>query len=76
MPWAPQGLEKITLWKHKIGTIPLVAIGGFTIERASGAFQAGADSVAVVTDVTLNADPEQRVRDWLRLRIDSPPLKH
>ena len=76
MPWAPQGLEKITLWKHKIGTIPLVAIGGFTIERASGAFQAGADSVAVVTDVTLNANPEQRVRDWLRLRIDSPPLKH
>ena len=76
MPWAPQGLEKITLWKHKIGTIPLVAIGGFTIERASGAFQAGADSVAVVTDVTLNADPEQRVRDWLRFRIDSPPLKH
>lgn len=76
MPWAPQGLEKITLWKHKIGTIPLVAIGGFTIERASGAFQAGADSVAVVTDVTLNANPEQRVRDWLRFRIDSPPLKH
>ena len=76
MPWAPQGLEKITLWKHKIGTIPLVAIGGFTIERASGAFQAGADSVAVVTDVTLNANPEQRVRDCLRFRIDSPPLKH
>ena len=67
MPWAPQGLEKITLWKQKIGTIPLIAIGGFTLERASGAFTAGADSVAVVTDVTLNADPEQRVRDWLAI---------
>ena len=65
MPWAPQGLDRITLWKQNIGSVPLVAIGGFNVERAAGAFAAGADSVAVVTDVTLDAAPEQRVRQWL-----------
>ena len=32
MPWAPQGLERITEWKRRIGAIPLVAI---EIGRAS-----------------------------------------
>ncbi len=65
MPWAPQGLERITTWKSRIGKLPLVAIGGFTPERAAGAFAAGADSIAVVTDITLNSDPEGRVKQWL-----------
>ena len=67
MPWAPQGLERITKWKHRIGDIPLVAIGGFTPQRAAGAFAAGADAVAVVTDITLNANPEARVKEWLEI---------
>lgn len=65
MRFAPQGLERIGEWKRLIGTLPLVAIGGLTVERATGALQAGADVLAVVTDVTLDADPEQRVREWL-----------
>lgn len=65
MPWAPQGLEKIGLWKQKIGDLPLVAIGGLTPERAQNCFQAGADSAAVVTDISLNPDPEARTREWL-----------
>jgi thiamine-phosphate pyrophosphorylase len=65
MPWAPQGLDKIGLWKGKIGELPLVAIGGLTPERAVEALQAGAQSAAVVTDITLNADPEARARQWL-----------
>ena len=65
MPWAPQGLEKIGLWKSKIGGLPLVAIGGLTPERAVEALRAGAQSVAVVTDITLNADPEARARQWV-----------
>jgi thiamine-phosphate pyrophosphorylase len=68
MSFAPQGLEKITLWKQRIGTIPLVAIGGMTLERAPAAFEAGADSVAVVSDITQNSDPEHRIREWLGLR--------
>lgn len=67
MPWAPQGLERITKWKSRLGNIPLVAIGGFTPQRALGAFAAGADSAAVVTDITLNDAPEARLREWLNL---------
>ena len=66
MPWRPQGLEKLQRWKNAIGDIPLVAIGGFTPDRAAGAFDHGADSVCVVTDVLQHADPVERSREWLR----------
>ena len=65
MPWSEQGLERVTEWKEMIGTTPLCAIGGLTPERALLAFDAGADLAAVVTDITLNGDPETRVREWL-----------
>jgi thiamine-phosphate pyrophosphorylase len=65
MRFAPQGLDKIGAWKRRIGSIPLVAIGGITLERAPGVFAAGADSIAVVSDVTQHPDPDRRVRDWL-----------
>jgi thiamine-phosphate pyrophosphorylase len=65
MKWAPQGLERVTAWKKRVGDIPLVGIGGLTIERAPGVLRAGADSVAVVTDVLLNANPEARAREWV-----------
>ncbi len=65
MRFPPQGLARIGEWKRLIGDIPLVAIGGLTVERTNGVFQAGTDIVSVVTDVTLNADPEKRVLEWL-----------
>jgi thiamine-phosphate pyrophosphorylase len=65
MRFAPQGLARIAEWKKRIGKIPLVAIGGITLERAPGVYAAGADSIAVVSDVTQNADPDARVRAWL-----------
>jgi thiamine-phosphate pyrophosphorylase len=65
MPWAPQGLERITEWKRRVGDIPLVAIGGLTVERLPGVFGAGADVAAVVNDIVSNKDPEGRARAWL-----------
>ena len=65
MPWAEQGLERVTEWKEMIGSTPLCAIGGLTPERALMAFDAGADMAAVVTDITLNGDPELRTEQWL-----------
>ena len=41
MPFAPQGLERIGVWKRKIGDIPLVAIGGITLERSAGVLDGG-----------------------------------
>ncbi len=65
MKWHEQGFEKLTEWKRLIGDIPLVAIGGMSVERAPGALNAGADVVSAVTDITLNDDPEARVRQWI-----------
>jgi thiamine-phosphate pyrophosphorylase len=65
MRFAPQGIPKIGDWKKRVGNIPLVAIGGIKFEHAADIFAAGADSIAVVSDVTQNADPDARVRQWL-----------
>lgn len=66
MPFAPQGLARIAEWKARIGALPLVGIGGVTLDRAADVLNAGADSAAVVTDITLAADPEQRARAWAK----------
>ena len=65
MRFAPQGIPKISEWKKRIGDIPLVAIGGIKLEQAPAIFAAGADSIAVVSDVTQNPEPDARVRAWL-----------
>ncbi|MFZ1961538.1 MAG: thiamine phosphate synthase [Methylovirgula sp.] len=66
MAFAPQGLARIGAWKKKIGAIPLVAIGGITLERATGVFEAGADVVSVVTDIVRAVDPEARAKAWVK----------
>ena len=65
MKWHEQGLDRVTEWKALVGNVPLVAIGGMSVDRAALAFSAGADIVAAVTDITLHADPELRVKQWL-----------
>jgi len=67
MKWHQQGLARVSEWKRLVGDIPLCAIGGMNVDRAPGAFAAGADIVAAVTDITLHPDPEARMRDWLRI---------
>lgn len=65
MKWAPQGVERLADWKARIAPLPLVAIGGLNPDRLSAVFENGADSAAVVTDITLNADPQARTREWI-----------
>jgi thiamine-phosphate pyrophosphorylase len=67
MLWQPQGLDRVAEWKRRVGELPLVAIGGLTVERAAGVLAAGADVVSAVTDITLAADPEARVRRWIEV---------
>lgn len=67
MKWAPQGLNRVAEWKTKIGKKPLVAIGGLTPERGAKVLQAGADSVAVVTDIQTAKNPAERTREWLKV---------
>jgi thiamine-phosphate pyrophosphorylase len=65
MKWSPQGLERVSEWRRRIGDLPLVAIGGITPERAGAVIAAGADSVAVITDFMSAPHPEARVKLWL-----------
>ena len=67
------GARQDRAMEKTIGKIPLVAIGGITLERAPGVFAAGADSIAVVSDVTQYADPDARVRAWLILAAHMQP---
>ena len=53
-----------------VSTFPrpaLVAIAGITVERAPDVLKAGADSLAVVTDIVTHENPEARVTEWLEL---------
>ena len=50
--------------------IPVVAIGAITLELAPDVLQAGADAVAVISDLLMTGDPERRVREYLlRLKV-------
>ncbi|MFV0244869.1 MAG: thiamine phosphate synthase [Qingshengfaniella sp.] len=72
MKWGPQGLERVTDWKRRIGDLPLVAIGGLTPARLPAVFAAGADSAAVVTDIQQAPDPEARCRNWIAATRGKP----
>ena len=67
MKWHQQGVERVSEWKERLGDIPLCAIGGLTPERGRFCLDAGADLVAAVTDITLNPDPEARMRHWIEV---------
>jgi thiamine-phosphate pyrophosphorylase len=54
--------------------LPLVAIGGITLENAASVLDAGAVSVAVIADLVTAGDPETRTRAYLeRLSRSEPP---
>jgi thiamine-phosphate pyrophosphorylase len=46
--------------------LPLIAIGGITLDRARMVIDAGAASVAVISDLISTGDPEARVRQYVR----------
>jgi thiamine-phosphate pyrophosphorylase len=52
---------------RKLTRKPIVAIGGITLERASELIDAGADSVAVISDILKARNPAERVRQYLEI---------
>jgi thiamine-phosphate pyrophosphorylase len=46
---------------------PLVAIGGITVKSAQEVFRAGADSVAVISDLENAPDPARRASEYLEI---------
>lgn len=52
---------------------PVVAIGGITLERAPELLKAGATAVAVISDLLSTGDPQERVRQYLRVLEELQP---
>jgi thiamine-phosphate pyrophosphorylase len=50
---------------HDVRAVPIVAIGGVTLERARAVIEAGASSVAVISDLLVGGDPGARVAAFL-----------
>jgi thiamine-phosphate pyrophosphorylase len=61
----PVGLAAVSSAAQATG-LPVVAIGGITLERARSVIDAGARSVAVISDLLATGDPAGRVRSYLR----------
>lgn len=59
------GIERLSQWRP-LTPRPLVAIGGITRENAASVLAAGADSVAVISDLL----PEVCTRESIRQRMD------
>jgi len=64
--YAAAGVELVRAATSVVpGTLPVVAIGGITLDRAPDVIQAGAAAVAVITDLLTGNTPSARVRAFL-----------
>ncbi|MFC5521905.1 thiamine phosphate synthase [Polaromonas jejuensis] len=70
MPYEPVGLERLKAWAAQAAlqpALPVVAIGGISLDRIPGVMACGVAGVAVVSAVTQAADPQQAARSGLLL---------
>ena len=61
------GLEAVraAAFRADAAGLPLIAIGGITLDTAVSVVEAGAASVAVIGDLLITNDPEKRTREFL-----------
>ncbi|HBO83419.1 MAG: thiamine-phosphate diphosphorylase [Deltaproteobacteria bacterium GWC2_42_11] len=62
----PKGVEKLMEVKGRV-KIPVVAIGGITLENAAEVYRAGADSTAVISGLLKSSDIKGRVRRFITI---------
>lgn len=67
MPYQPVGLERLKAWAAQAAPYPVVAIGGISLERLPGVMACGVHGVAVVSAVTLAANPQQAALSGMQL---------
>ena len=63
MNFAPQGIEILKIIR-KLVELPLVAIGGISLERVGEILPGEADFISVVSDISNHLDPTLRVKQW------------
>ncbi len=64
-PDAVVGLAGVREVKERINK-PLVAIGGITLDHAASVMAAGANSIAIISDLLSAPRPSERLHAWLR----------
>jgi thiamine-phosphate pyrophosphorylase len=64
--YSAAGLGLVSTAARLAGTIPVVAIGGITLETAPSVLEAGATSVAVIGDLLAEGNPQTRVAAYLQ----------
>ncbi|HUG44779.1 MAG TPA: thiamine phosphate synthase [Acidobacteriota bacterium] len=60
----PVGVRRLSRWR-RLTSLPLVAIGGITLQRAPAVWNAGANAVAVISDIVCQPDPGMQIRRYL-----------
>ena len=61
------GLDLVRAVHRLAGSIPVVAIGGITLDNAGAVLDAGATSVAVIGDLLATGDPGARVAAYVQV---------
>jgi thiamine-phosphate pyrophosphorylase len=65
------GLDLVSAAAARAGQIPIVGIGGISLDNAKSVLDAGASAVAVISDLVSAGDPRGRVAAYLE-RLVSP----
>ena len=64
--YAAVGLDLVRAARRLAPAVPIVAIGGITLETAPSVLDAGATAVAVIGDLLGSGDPASRIRAYLQ----------
>lgn len=59
------GLDLVSAAAARAGQIPIVGIGGISLDNAKSVLDAGASAVAVISDLVSTGDPRRRVAAYL-----------
>ena len=61
------GVDLVSAVARRAGALPVVAIGGITLDTAVSVLAAGASSVAIIGDLLASGDPAARAADYRRV---------
>jgi thiamine-phosphate pyrophosphorylase len=62
--YAAVGLEMVRAAAERARGVPIIAIGGITLDRAPAVLEAGAAAVAVIGDLMTGGDPKRRTEAY------------
>lgn len=65
--YEPVGLKMVTDAARLAGDVPVVAIGGITLNTAPEVLAAGASGVAVISDLLAGGNPRERIAAYRRV---------